>query len=47
MLSSHLRGGYRLTPVNWHLAAGQVRRIINGCYEYQALFAPRAATRRP
>ncbi len=31
VLSACLRGGYRLTPVNWHLAADEVEYIINDC----------------
>ncbi|MFI4935743.1 MAG: AMP-binding protein [Caulobacterales bacterium] len=33
-----LRGGYRLTPVNWHLNAEEVEYIINDC-DAKALFA--------
>src|SRR5580658_5636913 len=32
------RGGYRLTPVNWHLNADEVEYIINDC-DAKALFA--------
>lgn len=38
VLSGCLRGGYRLTPVNWHLAADEVEYIINDC-DAKALFA--------
>ena len=38
VLSGCLRGGYRLTPVNWHLAAEEVEYIINDC-DAKALFA--------
>ena len=38
MLAGDLRGGYRLTPVNWHLNADEVEYIINDC-EAKALFA--------
>ena len=38
VLSACLRGGYRLTPVNWHLAADEVEYIINDC-DAKALFA--------
>ena len=31
VLSAALRGGYRLTPVNWHLNADEVEYIINDC----------------
>jgi len=31
VLSGCLRGGYRLTPVNWHLNADEVEYIINDC----------------
>src|SRR5215469_13098229 len=38
VLSACLRGGYRLTPVNWHLAPEEVEYIINDC-DAKALFA--------
>jgi long-chain acyl-CoA synthetase len=38
VLSAALRGGYRLTPVNWHLNAEEVEYIINDC-DAKALFA--------
>ena len=38
VLSATLRGGYRFTPVNWHLTADEVEYIINDC-EAKALFA--------
>ena len=38
VLSGCLRGGYRLTPVNWHLTADEIDYIINDC-EAKALFA--------
>ena len=38
VLSAALRGGYRITPVNWHLTDGEVEYIINDC-EAKALFA--------
>jgi long-chain acyl-CoA synthetase len=38
VLSACLRGGYRITPVNWHLAADEVEYIINDC-DAKALFA--------
>jgi long-chain acyl-CoA synthetase len=38
VLNAALRGGYRITPVNWHLTAGEVEYIINDC-EAKALFA--------
>ncbi len=38
VLNATLRGGYRFTPVNWHLTAEEVEYIINDC-EAQALFA--------
>src|SRR5271169_2197830 len=31
VLAGALRGGYRLTPVNWHLNADEVEYIINDC----------------
>jgi long-chain acyl-CoA synthetase len=31
VVSAALRGGYRLTPVNWHLTADEVAYIINDC----------------
>src|ERR1700727_3113337 len=38
VLSGCLRGGYRLTPVNWHLNADEVEDIINDC-DAKARFA--------
>ena len=38
VLSACLRGGYRLTPVNWHLTTDEVEYIINDC-EAKALIA--------
>jgi long-chain acyl-CoA synthetase len=38
VLSACLRGGYRITPVNWHLNADEVEYIINDC-EAKALIA--------
>ncbi|HWF00579.1 MAG TPA: AMP-binding protein [Caulobacteraceae bacterium] len=38
VLSACRRGGYRLTPVNWHLNADEVEYIINDC-DAKALFA--------
>ena len=38
VLSACLRGGYRITPVNWHLNADEVEYIINDC-DAKALFA--------
>jgi long-chain acyl-CoA synthetase len=38
VMSACLRGGYRLTPVNWHLNADEVEYIINDC-DAKALFA--------
>ena len=37
VLNAALRGGYRLTPVNWHLNADEVEYIINDC-DAKALF---------
>ncbi len=37
VLSAALRGGYRLTPVNWHLNAAEVAYIVGDC-EAKALF---------
>ena len=37
-LSACLRGGFRFTPVNWHLTADEVEYIINDC-EAKALVA--------
>ncbi|HEX3407945.1 MAG TPA: AMP-binding protein, partial [Caulobacteraceae bacterium] len=31
VLAATLRGGYRVTPVNWHLNADEVEYIINDC----------------
>jgi long-chain acyl-CoA synthetase len=38
VLSAALRGGFRITPVNWHLTEGEIEYIINDC-EAKALFA--------
>jgi long-chain acyl-CoA synthetase len=38
VLSAALRGGFRITPVNWHLTEGEVEYIINDC-EAKALIA--------
>ena len=38
VLSAALRGGFRITPVNWHLTEGEVEYIINDC-EAKALVA--------
>jgi long-chain acyl-CoA synthetase len=37
VLAATLRGGYRLTPVNWHLTADEVAYILNDC-EARAVF---------
>lgn len=38
VLAAALRGGYRLTPINWHLTADEIRYIVNDC-EAKAVFA--------
>ena len=38
VMAATLRGGYRVTPVNWHLNADEVEYIINDC-DAKALFA--------
>jgi long-chain acyl-CoA synthetase len=38
VLAGTLRGGFRITPVNWHLNADEVEYIINDC-DAKALFA--------
>ena len=38
VLAATMRGGYRVTPVNWHLNADEVEYIINDC-DAKALFA--------
>lgn len=38
VLCASLRGGFRFTPVNWHLTADEVEYIINDC-EAKALIA--------
>lgn len=38
VLSACLRGGFRITPVNWHLTTDEVAYIINDC-EAKALIA--------
>ena len=37
VLAATLRGGYRMTPVNWHLGHDEVEYIINDC-DAKALF---------
>ncbi|MDB5425790.1 MAG: acyl-CoA synthetase (AMP-forming)/AMP-acid ligase, partial [Phenylobacterium sp.] len=47
VLSATQRGGFRITPVNWHLTADEVAYIIRDC-EAKALFAEaRVATAGP
>ncbi len=47
VLAATLRGGFRLTPVNWHLALDEVTYILNDC-EARAVFAEaRVATAGP
>ena len=42
-----LRGGFRMTPINWHLNVDEIAYILNDC-EARALFAEaRIATARP
>src|SRR6202000_3295062 len=38
VLAACRRGGYRLTPVNWHLSVDEAEYIINDC-DAKALFA--------
>ncbi|HEY2482468.1 MAG TPA: AMP-binding protein, partial [Caulobacteraceae bacterium] len=38
VLSAALRGGFRITPVNWHLTTDEVAYVINDC-QAKALFA--------
>ncbi|MFI4976828.1 MAG: AMP-binding protein [Caulobacterales bacterium] len=38
VLVAALRGGYRITPVNWHLNTDEVQYVINDC-DAKALFA--------
>jgi long-chain acyl-CoA synthetase len=38
VLAATLRGGFRVTPVNWHLNADEIGYIINDC-EAKAVFA--------
>jgi len=33
-----LRGGFRITPINWHLTTDEIAYILNDC-EAQAVFA--------
>ena len=47
VLSATLRGGFRITPVNWHLTTDEIGYIIRDC-EAKALFAEaRVATAGP
>ena len=42
-----LRGGFRITPINWHLSTDEIAYILNDC-EAQAVFAePRIAASAP
>jgi long-chain acyl-CoA synthetase len=38
VLLANLRGGFRLTPVNWHLTADEAAYVVNDC-QAKALFA--------
>ncbi len=38
VLAASLRGGFRLTPANWHLTADEIGYILNDC-EAKAVFA--------
>ena len=38
VLAATLRGGFRITPVNWHLTADEIGYILNDC-EARAVFA--------
>ncbi|MGX9181986.1 AMP-binding protein [Mesorhizobium sp. BHbdii] len=38
VLAACLRGGFRLTPVNWHLTAEEIAYLLNDC-EAKAIFA--------
>jgi long-chain acyl-CoA synthetase len=47
VLAACSRGGFRVTPVNWHLTEGEVAYILNDC-EAQAVFCEaRVATAGP
>jgi long-chain acyl-CoA synthetase len=37
VLAANLRGGFRLTPINWHLTADELAYVIDNC-EARALF---------
>jgi long-chain acyl-CoA synthetase len=41
VLSATLRGGFRFTPVNWHLTADEVEYIINDCEAKALILEPR------
>ncbi len=41
VLNATLRGGYRFTPVNWHLTADEVEYIINDCEAKALITEPR------
>jgi long-chain acyl-CoA synthetase len=38
VLQGTLRGGFRITPVNWHLTADEIAYVVNDC-QAKALFA--------
>src|SRR5690606_25223089 len=38
VLFATLRGGFRLTPVNWHMQPGEIAYVVDNC-EAKALFA--------
>ena len=38
VLQATLRGGFRITPVNWHLTADEIAYVVNDC-QAKALFA--------
>src|ERR1035438_2376293 len=38
VLQGTLRGGFRITPVNWHLTADEAAYVVNDC-QAKALFA--------
>jgi len=43
VLAAAQRGGWRITPVNWHLTADEIAYIINDC-EAKAVFCERRVT---
>jgi long-chain acyl-CoA synthetase len=47
VLAATLRGGFRLTPVNWHLTADEIAYILNDCEAKAAFCEARIKTSAP